>query len=29
VGARVDESNLRRPNLETLFLKLTGKELRA
>jgi ABC-2 type transport system ATP-binding protein len=28
-GATVDESTLRRPNLETLFLKLTGKELRA
>ncbi len=28
-GARVSETTLRRPNLETLFIKLTGKELRA
>ena len=27
-GATVTETNLRRPNLETLFLLLTGKELR-
>ena len=27
-GGRVSETNLRRPNLETLFLLLTGKELR-
>lgn len=27
-GARVSETSLRRPNLETLFLLLTGKELR-
>ena len=29
VGAQVTETNLRRPSLETLFLKLTGKDLRA
>lgn len=27
-GARVHETTLRRPNLESLFLKLTGRELR-
>jgi ABC-2 type transport system ATP-binding protein len=28
VGATVRETTLTRPNLESLFIKLTGKELR-
>ena len=28
-GARIHETTVRRPNLESLFLKLTGRELRA